>query len=82
MQSDGLISREPNPGDARSTMVCLLPAGRTAIENAAPGHVQDVRRNFVDLFTAAELDTLTVLNQRILDHLAKDGDAPAGDEPS
>ena len=30
MQTDGLISREPNPGDARSTMVCLLPAGRAA----------------------------------------------------
>ncbi|WP_319428835.1 MarR family winged helix-turn-helix transcriptional regulator [Mycobacterium sp. RTGN5] len=76
MQSDGLISREPNPGDARSTMVCLLPAGRAAIENAAPGHVQDVRRNFVDLFTPAELEALTALNQRVLDHLAKDGDAP------
>jgi DNA-binding MarR family transcriptional regulator len=82
MQTDGLISREPNPGDARSTMVCLLPAGRAAIENAAPGHVQDVRRNFVDLFTPAELDTLTALNQRILHHLASDDDSPANDEPS
>jgi DNA-binding MarR family transcriptional regulator len=82
MQTDGLISREPNPGDARSTMVCLLPAGRAAIENAAPGHVQDVRRNFVDLFTPAELDTLTALNQRILHHLASDHDSPANDEPS
>ena len=82
MQTDGLISREPNPGDARSTMVCLLPAGRAAIENAAPGHVQDVRRNFVDLFTPAELDMLAALNQRILHHLATDHDSPANDEPS
>ena len=37
MQKDGLICREPNPDDARSTMVCLLPAGRAAIEKAAPG---------------------------------------------
>ena len=44
MQKDGLISRESNPADARSTMVCLLPVGRTAIEKAAPGHVADVRR--------------------------------------
>src|ERR1700751_511237 len=42
MQKDGLVSREPNPNDARSTMVCLLPAGRAAIENAAPRHVDDV----------------------------------------
>jgi DNA-binding MarR family transcriptional regulator len=82
MQTDGLVSREPNPGDARSTMVCLLPAGRAAIENAAPGHVEDVRRNFVELLTPAELDTLTVLNQRILHHLAANDASPAGGEPS
>lgn len=69
MQKDGLISREPNPDDARSTMVCLLPAGRAAIKKAAPGHVADVRRNFVDLFTTAELDLLATLNERILQHL-------------
>ncbi|MDT5012933.1 MAG: hypothetical protein QOH57_4550 [Mycobacterium sp.] len=82
MQTDGLIIREPNPGDARSTMVCLLPAGRAAIEKAAPGHVEDVRRNFIALLTPAELDTLTVMNERILHHLAKDNDSPAGDEPA
>jgi DNA-binding MarR family transcriptional regulator len=82
MQADGLVSREPNPADARSTMVCLQPAGRAAIENAAPGHVQDVRRNFVDLFTPAELETLTALNQRILHHLAKVDDSPVEDQLS
>ena len=82
MQADGLVSREPNPADARSTMVCLLPAGRAAIENAAPGHVRDVRRNFVDLFTPAELDKLTALNQRILNHLANVDGSPVEDQPS
>ncbi|MEB3071023.1 MarR family winged helix-turn-helix transcriptional regulator [[Mycobacterium] vasticus] len=71
MQKDGLISREPNPDDARSTMVRLLPAGRTAIEKAAPGHVADVRRNFIDLLTPAELDMLAALNERILRRLAE-----------
>jgi DNA-binding MarR family transcriptional regulator len=74
MQKDGLISREPNPNDARSTMVCLLPAGLAAIEKAAPKHVEDVRRNFVDLFTPAELDTLATLNERVLHHLATGDD--------
>src|ERR1700721_1254583 len=82
MQNDGLISREPNPSDARSTMVCLLPAGRAAIEKAAPRHVQDVRRNFIDLFTPAELDMLAALNERVLRILAKDDASPADDEPS
>jgi DNA-binding MarR family transcriptional regulator len=72
MQNDGLISREPNPDDARSTMVCLLPAGRAAIEKAAPAHVEDVRRNFVDLLSPAELDMLAALNERVMRHLAAD----------
>jgi DNA-binding MarR family transcriptional regulator len=77
MQKDGLISREPNPADARSTLVCLLPAGRAAIEKGAPGHVADVRRNFIDLLTPAELDLLATLNERILQHLATNYDSPA-----
>jgi DNA-binding MarR family transcriptional regulator len=82
MQKNGLISREPNPDDARSTLVCLLPAGRATIEKAAPGHVADVRRNFIDLFTPAQLDMLAALNERILRHLAEHDDSPTEDEPS
>ncbi|GAB3555966.1 MarR family winged helix-turn-helix transcriptional regulator [Spelaeicoccus albus] len=72
MQKQGLVIREANPADARSVVIRLLPAGRHAIEEAAPQHVRNVRRDFVDLFTPAELDTLTTLNERILDHLADD----------
>ncbi len=82
MEKDGLIGREPNPDDARSTMVCLLPAGRAAIEKAAPGHVEDVRRNFVDLFTPVELDMIADLNERVLEHLGKGDRSLAEDEPS
>ena len=81
MQTDGLISREPNPDDARSTMVCLLPAGRAAIEKAAPRHVEDVRRNFIDLITPAELDMLAALNERILHHLTKTTTPPPKTSP-
>ena len=77
MQTDGLIGREPNPKDARSTLVCLLPAGLAAIEKAAPRHVEDVRRNFIDLFTTAELDMLATLNERVLHHLAAGDGSPA-----
>jgi DNA-binding MarR family transcriptional regulator len=72
MQEQGLIDREPNPADARSVMIALLPAGRRAIEDAAPEHVQNVRRHFIDLFTPAELDFLAALNERVLRHLADD----------
>jgi DNA-binding MarR family transcriptional regulator len=72
MEKRGLVVREPNPADARSAMICLLPAGRRAIEDAAPQHVHNVRRHFIDLFTPAELDTLAALNERVLRHLAEE----------
>jgi DNA-binding MarR family transcriptional regulator len=72
MQERGLVVREPNPADGRSAMICLRPAGRRAIEDAAPQHVHNVRRQFIDLFTPDELDTLSGLNERILRHLAEE----------
>ena len=70
MEEQGLVAREFNPADRRSAMIVLLPAGRRAIEDAAPAHVRDVRRHMIDLFTPAELDTLADLHERILSHLA------------
>ena len=72
MQERGLIAREPNPADGRSAMICLLPAGRRAIQDAAPQHVHNVRRHFIDLFTRAELDTLSALKVRVLRHLTEE----------
>jgi DNA-binding MarR family transcriptional regulator len=69
LQEQGLVAREPNPADGRSSMICLLPAGRRAIEDEAPQHLRDVRRYFIDLFTPAELDLLAALHERVLHNL-------------
>src|SRR5215469_7515433 len=84
MQERGLIVREPNPADGRSAMICLLPAGRRAIEDAAPQHVHNVRRHFIALFTPAELDTFAALNERVLRHLAEESfpEESTPDEPA
>jgi DNA-binding MarR family transcriptional regulator len=72
LKEQGLVGRETNPADGRSSLICLLPAGRRAIEAAAPKHVDDVRRLFVDLLTPAELDMIAALHERILDQLAEE----------
>ena len=72
MQQQGLIAREPNPADARSAMICLSAAGRHAVEDAAPQHVDNVRRHFINLLSPAELDMLAALNERVLRHLAEE----------
>jgi DNA-binding MarR family transcriptional regulator len=83
MQQRGLLAREPNPADGRSAIICLLPPGRRAIEDAAPRHVHNVRRYFIDLFTPAELDTFAALNERILHQLAEESvpEKSTPDEP-
>jgi DNA-binding MarR family transcriptional regulator len=80
----GLVAREPNPADGRSAVIILLPAGRRAIEDAAPQHVRNVRRNFIDLLTPAELDMLAALNERVLRNLAEEpfSEQSAPDEPA
>jgi DNA-binding MarR family transcriptional regulator len=70
LQEQGLVARELNPADRRSALIVLLPAGRRAVEDAAPEHVRNVRRHMIDLFTPAELETLASLSERILGHLA------------
>jgi len=72
MEELELIARESNPADARSAMVCLLPSGRRTIEDAAPQHVYNVRRHFIDLFTPAELDKFADFNDRVLRHLEEE----------
>lgn len=83
MQERGLVAREPNPADGRSAIICLLPAGRRAIEDAAPQHLHNVRRHFIDLFTPAELDIFADLNERVLQHLAEESspEESTPDEP-
>lgn len=74
MQQRGLVTREECADDARGSVVVLTPAGRRAIESAAPGHVAAVRRHLIDLLTPAEVDALGALTHRVVDHLG--GRAP------
>jgi DNA-binding MarR family transcriptional regulator len=70
MEHRGLVSREACPDDARGSIVRLTPAGRSAIEAAAPNHVTTVRRFFLDPLSDDELDTLATLFDRLLAGLA------------
>ena len=74
MQEQGLVAREPNPTDARSSLIVLLALGRKTIEDAAPQHVQQVRRDFIDVFTPGELDLIGDLFERLLHHFAEEPD--------
>ena len=69
MEKRGLVTREECAEDARGLMVRLTPAGRKAIEDAAPNHADAVRRAFFDLISNKELETLASVFDRVLDNL-------------
>lgn len=69
MEQRGLLVRDKDADDRRGSVICLTPAGRQAIQKAAPGHVEWVRTHFIDLLSTDELDTLTAVSERVISKL-------------
>ncbi|MDQ3680060.1 MAG: MarR family transcriptional regulator [Actinomycetota bacterium] len=72
MVERGLVRRERCQTDQRGAFVVVTKQGRKAIEGAAPGHVQGVRRHFIDLVSPSELEMLSTVAARVLEKLADD----------
>jgi DNA-binding MarR family transcriptional regulator len=69
MERRGLVRRMPCADDGRGALITLTDHGRTVLEHAAPGHVESVRRNFVDLLTPGEITTLAAIAEKVTTHL-------------
>ena len=61
MERRGLVRRVECAEDGRGAWVEITAAGRTAIEKAAPAHVEAVRRLVFDPLSADEVGTLSAL---------------------
>lgn len=88
MEQRGLIERFTCETDARGTMIRLTAAGRAVLADTAPGHVDTVRRFFVDRLSLDELDTLTEVFERVAAAVpvcpldAEGADDGCGDDPA
>ena len=71
MEKRGLVRRDDCEGDKRGTFAVLTQAGFDAIERAAPYHVENVRRYFVDRLTPHQLAEITSAFQPVVDYLHK-----------
>jgi DNA-binding MarR family transcriptional regulator len=69
MQRRGLVSREGCTDDGRGAFIVLTETGRRAIETAAPGHVDTVRRLFLDGLTRDQITMLGQLSTQMLARL-------------
>jgi len=77
MEQRGLLERSECPTDGRGAFVSLTPEGRAAIEAAAPRHVAEVRRHFVDVLTPEQLDVLGDIAEAVLESLQQ-AEQPTG----
>src|SRR3954451_17174580 len=73
MQRRGLVAREECTADRRGAFVVLTDAGRDAIETAAPGHVDLVRRLVFDGLSEEQVAMLESFTGRVLSRLAEPG---------
>jgi DNA-binding MarR family transcriptional regulator len=71
MQRRGLVGREGCTDDGRGAFVVLTEEGRAAIEAAAPGHVDTVRRLFFDGLDPDQVALVEQLCRRVLDRLTE-----------
>ncbi|SHJ36215.1 DNA-binding transcriptional regulator, MarR family [Nocardiopsis flavescens] len=74
MTKRGLVAREDCPDDGRGAFIVVTPAGHAAIEEAAPLHVEHVRRLFVDALTPNQLTAFARLSTRVREHMEKQPD--------
>ncbi|MCX5042197.1 MarR family transcriptional regulator [Aldersonia sp. NBC_00410] len=65
MEEQGLVRRSSCLEDGRGVLAHLTDGGYDKLRAAAVHHVDDVRRNFVDLFTPAQLAVIAEVFEKV-----------------
>lgn len=79
MEQRGLVARQDCAADGRGAMLTLTEAGWQAIRSAAPSHVDSVRRHFIGLLSAGQIQMLGDLTETVVEHLG--GSVMTGTQP-
>ena len=66
LERSGWVRRIPDPADGRYTLAILTDQGRTKVTEAAPGHVEEVRRLIFDPLTKVQSRQLREIARRIM----------------
>jgi DNA-binding MarR family transcriptional regulator len=73
LEEAGWVRREACPTDKRGSLAVLTDQGFSALEAAAPGHVEAVRRAVFDVLTPDQVRQLGDISATIRDALVNDG---------
>jgi DNA-binding MarR family transcriptional regulator len=77
----GWVRREVCETDRRGWMATLTDEGFAALEAAAPGHVETVRRLLVDPLTADQMQQLREISETVLGAIG-DSECTTGEPPA
>ncbi|HUR17640.1 MAG TPA: MarR family transcriptional regulator [Acidimicrobiales bacterium] len=66
MEQRGLVARRRCPEDARGVHVVLTEDGLRALRQAAPSHVDGVRRHFIDKLSRSQMESLARIGRDTL----------------
>jgi DNA-binding MarR family transcriptional regulator len=80
LEQRGWVRRAPDPADGRYTLAILTDQGQAKVTEAAPGHVQEVRRLVFDPLTKTQSRQLHEIGRRII-RAIDSGDHRPGDQP-
>jgi DNA-binding MarR family transcriptional regulator len=69
MESRRLVKRVECAEDGRGAFIVITPQGRAAIGQAAPGHVNTVRRLVFDVLSPEEVDAFAMIIEKALAQL-------------
>jgi DNA-binding MarR family transcriptional regulator len=65
LEERGWVERLDCPTDRRGQVACLTDAGFAALEAAAPGHAEQVRRSVFDRLTSEQVSQLAAISEAI-----------------
>jgi DNA-binding MarR family transcriptional regulator len=80
LEQRGWMRRTPDPADGRYTLATLTDQGRAKVTEAAPGHVEEVRRLVFDPLTKTQSRQLREIGRRIMRAMDPDDHRP-DDQP-
>jgi DNA-binding MarR family transcriptional regulator len=75
LEHRGWVRRTPDPADGRYTLAILTSQGQAKVAQAAPGHVQEVRRLVFDPLTRTQSRQLGEIARRIFRAIDPDDQA-------
>ena len=82
LEQPGWVRRTPDPADGRYTLATLTDQGLAKVTEAAPGHVQEVRRLVFDPLTKTQSRQLREISRRIMRAIDPDNLRPYDQMPA